>query len=356
MIPLFKVYIAPTAIDEVKKTFDSGFIGQGKKVVELENMLNSTWHTNNVLAVNSGTSALHLAYILIGLKRGDEVISTPITCLATNSPLLNLHCKIKWADVNPVTGLIDPESVEKKITKNTKAIVGVDWGGTPCDYEKLKHFNLPVVQDAAHSFLTKYKTKYVANTGGDYVAYSLQAIKSLTAGEMGILKTPASCYERAKLLRWYGFNRDASESFRCNQDVKEIGFKMNANDINASIALSNIEGAVSHVMLHQFFARYYTDNIHNPKIRVIPYCQGSSYWLYTLHTDQRKELIEHLTKNGIASSLVHNRNDNYTVMKDFKDNNLPGVEEFQRTHLCIPCGWWLYKDDINKIIYTLNTF
>ena len=265
-IPLFKVYMSKNASKKINKVLDSGFIGQGQKVDEFEKKLENLWQAKNVLTVNSGTSALSLAYHLIGLKKGDEVITTPITCLATNSPLLALSCKIVWADVDPLTGLIDPEDVKKKITKRTKAIVCVDWEGRPCDYDALKSFGIPVVQDAAHSFMTYYKGKHIANSGGDYVCFSFQAIKHLTCIDGGVIKVPKEQFDRAKLLRWYGFDREGSSSFRCAQDVKECGFKYHMNDANAAVGIANLKGAQVNVFKSQMNAKDFCEFLSKHKI------------------------------------------------------------------------------------------
>lgn len=353
-ISLFKVFMARSVRKELNKVLYSGFIGQGQKVNEFEEALCKLWHTDNLLTVNSGTSALTLAYHLIGLGRGSEVISTPITCFATHTPLLNLNCNIKWADVDPLTGLIDPEDVARKITDKTKAIICVDWGGTPCDYDKLKSFGIPVIHDAAHSALTMYNDKYIAESGGDFVCYSLQAIKALTAGDGGVLKVPEKYYKRAKLLRWYGFDRENSQSFRCSQDVKEAGFKYHMNDINATIGLCNLKDLKINISLSKRNALYYDGNINNDKIKLIPYDKNSSYWLYTLHTKDRNGLIKYLKENGIDSSPVHNRNDDYTVTRQFKNNRLHGVNSFDKTHLCIPVGFYLTMKDLKHITRTIN--
>ena len=130
--------MAPEAERAVADVLASGFIGQGPKVEEFEQALQETLDCPYPpLTTNSCTSALDLALHLIGVGPGDEVISTPMTCTATNGVIVNRGAQIVWADVNPFSGLISPEDVGRLVSRRTKAIMAVDWGGKPCDYETL---------------------------------------------------------------------------------------------------------------------------------------------------------------------------------------------------------------------------
>ena len=153
MIPLFKVYISKDIDKPLLDTIHSGWIGEGPRVAEFENNLKSYTGNDKLITVNAGTSALHIAYHLALHQNDyksyhnsntDEIISTPITCTATNTPIISNGAKIVWADVDPITGSISPEDIAKKITPNTKAVSMVHWGGNPCDIKKLT--KLPIAQ------------------------------------------------------------------------------------------------------------------------------------------------------------------------------------------------------------------
>ena len=151
--------MARTVIKPLKEVLFSGLITQGPKVDEFEEKLANFIGNKKILTVNSGTSALHLALDLANVQEGDEVISTPMTCTATNWPILAHRAKIVWADIDPDTGNIDTESIKRCITKKTKAIMVVDWGGYPCDIDMIKGYvgDIPVIEDVAHSFGAVYK-------------------------------------------------------------------------------------------------------------------------------------------------------------------------------------------------------
>ena len=353
-ICLFKVFMAPETEAAVGKVLNSGYIGQGAKVDLFEKEVQNLFETEKrIITVNSGTSALELAYTLLGLKEGDQVISSPMTCVATNLPLYNKGINIIWADVNPISGLIDVEDIKKKMTDKVKAIICVDWCGSSCDYDEMRKLGVPIVEDAAHSVLTKYKGGHIANMGGDYICWSFQAIKHLTCGDGGAIIVPKEQEERAVKMRWFGFDRNSSQSFRCVQDITDHGFKYHMNDISATIGLQNIKYVKELVKKHRDNAKYYYDNIKNPKIKCQDFDFSSSHWIYTILVDNKLEFMTYMAENNIEVSPVHNRNDNYSIFKNSK-TNLPNLDLFFSKQLAIPVGWWLTTDDVRYIVETIN--
>jgi len=353
---LFKVFTSKSCSDAVNKVLESGFIGQGPKVDLFESLIQSHFNTNKrIITLNSCTAALDLAYELIGVNEGDTVISTPMTCVATNTPLYNRKANIIWADVDPITGLIDPNDIAKKINSNVKAIVCVDWCGNPCDYDALRKFGIPIVEDAAHAINTQYNGTHIANSGGDYVCWSFQAIKHLTCGDGGALVVPKDKVENAVKMRWYGFDRTLSSSFRCAQDITTYGNKYHMNDIAATIGIENLKYTNSLVQKSIFNSKKYSDNINNKKVNVIPFDNRSSYWIYTTLVDDKESFIKYMTENNIEVSPVHNRNDNYTIFKKFK-TELPNLDTFFSKQIAIPNGWWLTEKEIDYIIKTINNW
>jgi dTDP-4-amino-4,6-dideoxygalactose transaminase len=296
------------------------------------------------LALNSCTSALDLALHLIGVGLGDEVISTPMTCTATNGVIANRGAKIVWADVNSITGLIDPKDVACKVTRRTKAIMAVDWAGRSCDYWALRTAShelrrVPVIQDAAHHLMVDMDNR------GDYIAWSFQAIKHLTTGDGGALLAPPEQMERARLLRWYGLDRRSSADFRCAQDIHEVGFKYHMNDIAASIGLANLPHAAWIVEQHRANAAWYSRSLHDaPGIMVPPTDPSASWWLYTLLVEDRAGLARYLSSVGVASSPVHRRNDEHPAFSSWR-TYLPGVAAFASRELAIPVGWWVTPEE-----------
>jgi dTDP-4-amino-4,6-dideoxygalactose transaminase len=349
MIPLFKVLMSDTAASAANDVLNSGFIGQGPKVDQFETALEHSLDcTQPPLTLNSCTSALDLALRLAGVTAGSEVITTAQTCTATNSPILTQGAIPVWADVSPVTGLIDPESVAKLIGPKTMAIMAVDWAGRPCNYSALRAFGLPVIEDAAHAFRATVRGESIAKAGGDYVCWSFQAIKHLTTVDGGALKCPADQVERARLLRWYGLDRTGSADFRCAQNIAEVGFKYHMNDVNASIGLANLQAAEEGVERHRDNAAFYTSALSGicgvtPPERDY----NAAWWIYPLLVDDRPSFEAHMKEAGIATSQVHARNDTHDAFKRVAKAPLPlrGLDEYSAHQVSIPVGWWVTNDE-----------
>lgn len=346
LIPLFKVFMSKRVIRPLEKTLLSGYIGQGVKVNEFEGKLKAFLGNPYLLTVNSGTSALHLALRLAGVKNGDEVISTPMTCTASNWPILANGGKIVWADINPKTGNIAPDSIEKKITPKTKAILVVDWGGYPCDIAAIKKIagDIPVIEDAAHAFGTVYNGTLVGNSS-DFTCFSFQAIKHLTTGDGGLLAVKRKKdYERGKLLRWYGIDRETrTQHERIEIDVLEWGYKFHMNDINATIGLENLKFTPSILKKHRDNASYYKKallGLTNVTLLQERKEDLSSYWLFTIRVKHVHAFIEFMNDHNVMVSQVHRRNDTHPTVAPFRAK-LPGVDEFTSEMVCIPVGWWV---------------
>lgn len=368
IIPLFSVYMSSGTTSAVSQTLSSGQLAQGPRVDEFEEHLRSCLridHRADLVTVNSGTSALDLAIELAGVHKGNYVISTPMTCVATNIALARMKANILWADVDPRTGLILTESIEailRSIHTIPRAIITVDWAGASCDYDSIRSIceDIPIIEDAAHAFGASYKNKSLANAGGDYVAWSFQAIKHLTTGDGGCLRVPIECADRARRLRWFGYDRTQNVDFRTAQDLEELGFKYHMNDVAATIGISNLSGIEGVLKSHRANAVALTKMLsgHVPEKSIPMASEESSWWLYTIRCKQRAEMVAHLKSKGIQSSPVHRRNDEYTAVKACSQWIVPhpGLDEFSSTELAIPVGWWLNEESLARVADAVKSF
>lgn len=366
-IPLFKVFMPRSVEKPLLRTIRSGYVGEGARVKEFESLFEK-WLgiKKGVLMTNSGTSALHLALHLCIDNPGDEIITTPMTCIATNAPIVNTKMgKIVWADVDKKTGLIDPQDVERKITKKTKAIIMVHWGGNLCQIDEInkiaKKYNLKTIEDSAHAFGSCYKGRKLGNNTSDFVVYSFQAIKHINTFDGGALICKSiENYQRCKLLRWYGIDRDEkTNDLRCDHALFEAGYKFHMNDVCATVGIEMMKYANKIIEKHRENAYFFDENIKNLKVEIVQENKNvkSSYWLYTLHIKNggRDKFIEYLNENNIISSKVNPRNDFYPAFKSFR-SSLDGANEFYSSECAIPVGWWLKKSDLKKIVKVINLF
>jgi dTDP-4-amino-4,6-dideoxygalactose transaminase len=355
-IPLFKVFIPESVMEPLRKVLLSGYIGEGPRVEEFESQLGSWFDNNNVLALNNGTAALQLALRLANVGYGDEVISTAMTCSATNEPILALGAKVVWADIDPWTGNIDPKDVAGKITPKTKAIMCVHWGGYPCDLDELNavaaEHGIKLIEDACHAFGSTYHGRLIGSHS-DFACFSFQAIKEMTTVDGGALVCKSSAdRERGRLLRWYGIDRKCKrKDLRCEADIVEYGYKFHMNDMTAVIGLEQLKYIGKTIEKHVANAKRYDEAFKNLKaVRSLRYKsdRSSVYWLYTMRVKDRQKFMEYMERAGITVSQVHARNDNHTIFKGSRVE-LPGVDEFTSEQVSIPVGWWLTDKDLVKI-------
>lgn len=372
MIPLFKVYMHPGVGKKVEETLMSGYIGQGPKVDEFEEKLKKVFKTPYVITTNSATSATHLAFSMItrqektedwpGTFPGDEVLTTPLTCTATNWPALANGLNIKWVDVDPNTCNMDLDDLERKISKKTKAILAVHWGGYPNDLDRIKDiiescyqkygFRPKLIEDCAHSFGSEYKGSPVGTR--DYAFYSFQAIKHFTTVDGGALILPnEEEYRRAKLLRWYGIDRESNrKDFRCEDDIPEWGFKFHMNDVNAVIGMHNLENANNVVEKHVDNANFYDQNLADvPGVTLLKRESQykSAFWIYTIKVDRQGDFMQKMKKCNIMVSRVHERNDKHSCVSSFTAE-LPQLDNLVTQMICIPVGWWITNKERQYIV------
>lgn len=375
MLSLFKVFMSKDVLEPLNTVLMSGYITQGKQVEKFEEELKKLFDYPYILSLNSATSGLTLAIRLIKdelkCNDDDEVLSSPLTCMATNLPILANNLKIKWVDVDKETGLIDLYDLESKITNKTKIITFVHWGGYPVDLDKLNEildrkekeigFRPYVLEDCAHAFLSEYKGKMIG-CHGNFAVFSTQAIKSLTTGDGGLIFCPnEEFYNKAKLLRWFGIDREKrnykGKDFRLEHDVTDWGYKYHMNDINATIGLHNLPHIKGLIEKNRKNAKYLYNNLEeHVKILNKPSERfNSAYWLFTISIDNKLEFIEYMKKENIMVSQVHQRNDIHSCFKDFK-THLPNMDELEKNIICIPVGWWLEETDLKHIVDKILLF
>lgn len=385
-IPLFKVFMADTAAPEVSKVLNSGFIGQGPKVDQFEHQLQNYFGHKHIQTLNAGTSALHMALHLLkkpkphwnedvfqgvawvshnwpGLEDGDEVLCTAMTCTASNWPVLANNLKIKWVDIDPKTLNMDLDDLKRKITKKTKVIMGVHWGGYPLDLDKLRKIRTSfrsefgwapaVIEDGAHSFGSKYKGEFIG-TSDNLTMFSLQAIKHITSIDGGLLFSPhQELHDRGKLIRWYGIDRDSDrKDFRCEDDIEEWGYKFHMNDVCATVGMENFKHLDDIISKHKENAAYYDSELENiDGVTLLERKKGfdSAFWIYTMLVDDRDGFYKYMDECNIAVSQVHERNDKHTCVEEFK-TELPNLDKTIGKVVNIPVGWWVTQEQREYIV------
>lgn len=393
-IPLFKVSLDPDDVmNELYTTISSGMLTQGKKVERYEEELKKFFDWPYIVTLNSATSGLSLAYQLLNLTRFDKVVSTPLSCFATTSAILaNTEAsQIVWADVADDCN-IDLDNVMTKLTPETRVLSFVHWGGNPVNMDKVREVQaqyyktfgrmLHVVQDCAHAFGARWDGKCLgvepalyhdngtlnddASRRGQHIAvYSTQAIKHLTTGDGGFMVLPnEAMYKRAKLLRWYGIDRERrslpGQDFRLEPDIPEAGYKFHMNDINASIGLANLPrmpGILQRCVDNGTFYNRSLQGLVN--VAVIPAQESAitPYWIYTLRilNGQKTAFTEYMKGNNVVVSQVHARNDKHSCVQS-AIAILPNLNRLENEIISIPVGAWVSDEDRERIVQLIRAF
>ena len=316
MIPYSTQDINQSDIRAVLKSLKSGWLTQGPEVINFELAMAKKVGAKYATAFNSGTAALHAAYFAADIKIDDEVIVPAITFAATANAALYLGAKPVFVDVDVSTGNIDIDSIKKKITSKTKAIVPVDYGGRPVDMDKIfeiaKQFNLIVIEDAAHSLGAKYKNKLVGRKA-DMTMFSFHPVKSITTSEGGIIVTNDIHFDKKlKLFRSHGITKDEKSFIQKGhgswyQEMQFLGFNYRMPEICAALGQSQLK------RLDSFISKR-TDAVVNyhSLLKDIPNL------ILPLKDSKNEKSSWHLYPIRLAEGIVHKRDWFFNEMRNAK--------------------------------------
>lgn len=345
MINLFHPLVTKKMREAVDEVLRSRFIGQGPKVDEFEREFVRKFRVPYAIALNSGTAALETAYDLLGLGAGDEVISTPLTCTATNLLLLRRGVKIIWADILEQTLCIDPLDVRSKVTPKTKAIVQVHLGGIRAD---VGYMHIPVISDAAQA---------LGIFTGDFTACSFQAIKHITTGDGGMLVVNnQKCEHDAKLLRWFGIDREkkiannwqAYKERKMTFDIELPGTKRHMNDIAASMGIAGLQEYDNIILHRRLLFEIYKDRLADMTGIKLVDGEPNTYWLCTVLVEKRDDFAKMLFEADIDTNVVQVRNDIYKVFGGERAD-LPVMNDVEHRYLALPLGTHLTEEDVHYV-------
>lgn len=356
---MFHPYISEKAPPAVEKVIRSRWIGQGALVSEFEEKFIETAGVPFAAAVNSVSSAIRLALALARVGPGDEVITTPQTCTATNHSILEQFAVPVFADIQPLTGNIDPENIGKRITPRTKAVVCFHWGGYPCDLDSVHsqagRHGLAVIEDASDALGARYRDIPIGSFS-PYTCFSFAAVQQITTGEGGMLCTLSkNDDERAKRKRWYGIDRLRRTPNRVGYydfDVSEAGYGYHMTNIAAAIGLANLEDFPSVLKRRKEIAGRYRSSLEGADgvtlLEAAP-DRESAHQLFTILVERREDFCASLRSRGIETSIVHERNDVYSVFGGRRDD-LPNLDRFSGRHISLPLHNQLSDEDVSAVL------
>jgi len=357
-------------IDEVVASMKTGWLGTGPKVKKFEDMFREYKGVQHAMALNSCTAGLHVSMLAIGLRPGDEVIVPAMTFAATANSVIHAGGTPVFADCDPKTMNISPESIEKKITKNTQAIMPVHFAGRPCEMDAIMHiankYNLKVIEDCAHAIESEYKGKKTG-TFGSLGCFSFYVTKNIVTGEGGMVITNNEEYANAiKVLGLHGMTKDAWKRFGDegykHYSIVYAGFKYNMMDIQAAVGIHQLPRVDKYwEKRRQIWERYNKEFADLPVIlpAETPSYMKHAYHLYTLLIDidrtkvTRDQFLDEMTKRKLGVGVHYislNLHPFYQKMYGCKRGDYLNSEWVSDRTVSLPISAKLTEDDIEDII------
>lgn len=350
MIPIFKPYMPPNITTEIGNILYSGNLSFGKYGIEFEKKLKEYIGCDFLLTTSSYNTAMQIVLSLLDLKNGDEILTSPISCLASNQPFAVKGLKLIWSDVNPLTGSLCPESVKSKLTKNTKAIFHNHFCGYPGEIDEInkigKEYGIPIIDDAIEAFGSQYKENKIGNVGTDLTVFSFQTVRLPNTIEGGAIAfKKKEDYEKALLIRDYGIDRSrfriTNGEINPNCDIKIEGFPGLMTELNSFIGIKQLDQLENLLLTQRNNANTWISKFHDNKdiLSLIPSKYSNpNYWVFGLICKNKKRELDIFRKKGFYASSVHINNNIYSIFKN--KEILLGVNDFVEHFLAIPCGWW----------------
>jgi dTDP-4-amino-4,6-dideoxygalactose transaminase len=359
--PLFKVHMPDEVFPRLQKTLMSGSIAAGAEVVRFEEAVAAFTGNPQPVAVRDISAALTLALYTAGVRPGDDVAVSAMSCLAGAMPIANLFARPVWCDVDPSTGMPTPEMLRAGITPRTKALLFYHWAGDVGDIEGAlalaRERQLPLIEDASEAFGAELDGKRLGSHGADFTAYSFGPVRHITCGE-GAALCPGPGADRARVqrLRRYGIDgatfRLGNGDLNPASDIAEAGFHFGMDNLAASIGLAQWFRAERNVRAHRDNGQFFDSALRDiPGIRLLARRADaiSAYWTYALRAERRDDLMQKLHANGIGAQRLHLRLDRCACFAASDLVDLPGVEVFDAENLAVPCGWWVSRIERERI-------
>ena len=373
-IPFFLPTIGEDEIQSVVETLRSGWLTTGPKTKEFERRFAERTGARHALAVNSATSALHLALEALGVGPGDEVLVPTMTFASTAEVVVHLGGRPVLVDCLGDTLCIDPEKIEPKITERTKVVIPVHYAGQPCAMDRIldiaRRRNLRVVEDAAHALPARYRER-VIGTIGDATCFSFYANKTITTGEGGMITTDSDdLADRMRIMSLHGISRDAWKRFSAEgswyYEILAPGYKYNMTDIAASLGIHQLARCDEFWELRQERARWYDAGLEGlPEVQ-LPRLSSDLQHAWHLYVIQivpealsidRNEFIRRLNSAGIGTSVHYTPLHMHPYYRDawgYRPHDLPVARSAYDRIISLPLHPRLSRTDSDFVVETVH--
>lgn len=367
-IPVFKPSITEAEIEAVTRVLRSGWLGLGPETARFESKLKTYIGCHDVIALNSGTAALHLAMVTAGITPGDEVLVPTITFVSTAHAAEYCGATPVFVDVDPQTLCMDPDDAARKITRKTKAIVPVHYGGHPCPMDEINalagQHQLTVIEDAAHAMGARYRGRRIGSIS-PFTAFSFHAVKNLTCGEGGAVAVFDETHsQQLRRIRWLGITKDTyirtdeNQVYAWQYDVVELGWKAHGSDIGSALGIVQLErleeNNAKRRLLRDRYDTAFGDLpwLERPIER--PGCQ-SSWHIYHSKLDRRDALIAHLKERNIAPGVHYFPIHLHPYYRE-RGASCPNAERLWKRILTLPCYPDITDEEFGRVVDAVRSF
>jgi len=367
MIPVSKPALGIEELEAVKKVFDSAWLGLGSTVFEFEKLIGEYIGVRHVIAVSSGTTALHIALDACGIGDGDEVIVPSLTFCATIQAITALRAKPVFCEIDPETLNMDIVDAQRRITKKTKAIIPVHYCGQPCDMEKLlalgREYNIHIVEDAAHAIGSSFKGKKIGSFGNP-TCFSFDPIKNITCGEGGAVAleddNKAEIIRRKRIL---GIDKDTWQRYKNRRswvyEVTTQGYRYHMSNINAAIGIAQLSKIERFIKRKKEIVERYNEFFSNIKsLKPLTWnLENTAPFIYILRVlnNKRDELMDTLKNKGIECGIHYIPNHLQPFFKTF-GGQLPITEQVYSEIITLPLYYDMTNSDVEYVIESVNKF
>ncbi|MFA6003054.1 MAG: DegT/DnrJ/EryC1/StrS family aminotransferase [Elusimicrobiota bacterium] len=368
MIPISRPVTGPEEIAAISKVFSSAWLGLGSTVFEFEEKLKSYLGAKHVIAVNTGTSALHIALAGFGVGPGDEVIIPSITFAACVQTILALGATPVFAESHEDSLLLDIDDVERCLTPKTKAVMPVHFCGNPCDLDRLlalaKKHGFLVIEDAAHAFGSEYRGRKIG-THGHAVCFSFDPIKNITTGEGGaVALSDDKIAEEIRRQRILGIDKDTWHRYKNTRtyfyEVVSPGFRYHMPNFCAAVGLEQLKKFPDFIARRRHIAQRYDDSFSGltsvKPLRIDYRTVVPHIYILRLAADRRDAFMEFLKSRGIGTGLHYIANHIQPFFKKYCGRPLPRAERLWQEIVTIPLHCGMNDVEIDTVISAVKDF
>ena len=359
-IAVFRSAVSPAAIEAAAAVLASGWLGQGDETRAFEEALAERIGARHCVAVSSGTAALHLALVALDLPPGGEIVTTPMTWIATHHAIAYAGCRPVLADIDAATGNVDPVALEARIDERTVALMAVHYAGQPCDLDELRgiarRYRLPLVEDAAHAFGATYRDSPIG-AADNLQAFSFGPTKNLTTIHGGAITTAdPERARRLRALRGLGVRRDTREPRRSDDgdyrvciELDELGFRYEMSDVHAAIGRAQLHVVDAENRRRAEIARAYREGLAGVAgIALLAEREDrtSAHHMSPVLADRRGELARALRERGVNAGVHYPLN----PLVDDPGDTIPRARDFARRTLTLPLHPLLDDAEVQHVI------